>query len=109
MSFIPGANLALDPVTMAPKRDKKGRYVWNMPQPVDEVHYLQIVKELVPDDEGRAKIVRVKKPVAFPVYRGVEMKFARWMRAQIKRNARKMEEVRLAAEVEAKEELKFDL
>lgn len=108
-SIIIGANHVLDPDTLMAKTDVKGRNEWNMPKPIRFVEHLQIVKKLVPQGDGRVKVVKVKELVEFPVYRGVDTKYARWVRAQVKRDMRKAEEARLAAEAEKAEELKFEL
>jgi hypothetical protein len=75
----------MDDDMFTPKVDGRGRPVWNMPAPIGEVHYLQIVKNVVATPDGGAKVIRRKRPVSFPVYRGIDAKYARFLRGQTKR------------------------
>jgi hypothetical protein len=85
MSIIHGATRAMTDDMFTPKEDHRGRPVWNMPEPIGEVQYLQIVKNVVATPDGGAKVIRRKQPVAFPVYRGIDTKYARFLRSQTKR------------------------
>ena len=85
-TFVPGANYTRT-------KDKKGRPVWQMPRPTAYVEYIQVVKEVISVDD-KPRIIKVKKPVRFPVYRGMSAKDARLQRARIKRDHRKRLEKR---------------
>lgn len=73
------------------ERDKRGRLLWDMPDPVGTHETTQVVTKIVEVD-GKPKQIRVKEKVSFPVYRGVSAKFARYMRSQFRRAQRKLEE-----------------
>ncbi len=83
-SVIPGANRAMNPDTMRPMEDAKGRPMWNMPRPTGQVRTMQLRKVITLVD-GKPKQVYQPELVTFPVYRGIDTKYARFMRSQVKR------------------------
>jgi hypothetical protein len=98
-TYVPGATpMYDDPNAYAPMRmrDNKGRPLWNMPKPVGTVENIQIVSAVVEVD-GQPRMRKVRRPVSFPVYRGVSAALARYIRADMRRRARK------AAEKQAEE------
>lgn len=66
-------------------KDKKGRYLWNMPKPTSFVEHESFIMAPI---AVAGKVVRVKKsvPVQVPVYRGVSASLWRYIRGQVKRN-----------------------
>jgi hypothetical protein len=80
-------------------RDNRGRPQWQMPKPVAFVERIQVVKEVVMVDD-KPRMVKVRKPVEFPVYRGMAANLARNMRAQMRRNQRKMAEASVLKDLE---------
>ena len=81
----PLATLVRDPITLQVETDKKGRPLWDMPEPKDQVANFQMVKEPVEQEDGKVKMVLRKKAVLFPVYRGVSAEMIRYARSQAKR------------------------
>lgn len=88
----PLAKLVRDPVTFAPETDKKGRPIWDMPKPIGQHPVIQIVKEPVeekqPDDTIQVKMVKKRKAVLIPIYRGVSAEMLRYAKSQAKRRQR---------------------
>lgn len=84
-----GATRRIDPDTLMPAYDSKGRPLWNMPKPV---RYVEHVNWRRHKRTGK----RIPEPVMVPVYRGVSASYARWVKAQIRQKQRK------AAEAQAK-------
>ncbi len=88
----PLATLVRDPVTFAPETDKKGRPIWDMPKPIGQHPVIQIVKEPVetklPDDTTKVTMVKRRKAVLAPIYRGVSAQMLRYAKSQAKRRQR---------------------
>lgn len=91
-TFVPGASLARDPVTLTVLFDKKGRPLWNMPKAHGTHTTKQMTKRVVrkkeADGETRAIVVRELQDKEFPTYRGFDAVFARNARAFVKRQRR---------------------
>ena len=79
-----------------PMTDSKGNPLWDMPAPI---RYAEHTRWRRHKRTGE----RIAEPVQVPVYRGTSASYARWVKAQIRRNMRKQEEARKAAEEQAAE------
>ncbi len=86
---VPGATRRINPDTLMPALDHKGRPLWNMPAPV---RYAEHTKWRRHHRTGE----RVRETIKVPVYRGTSASYARWVKSQIKRNRRKAAEVQAA-------------
>lgn len=93
MTVVPGATRATKEDAITPKFDSKGRPVWDMPEPIRYDEYIQVVTQVVTEN-GQKRLRKVKKPVKFPVYRGVSARLANEIRADQRRAQRKAEEAR---------------
>lgn len=76
-TFVPGASPVIEGEGIMAKhaKDKKGRYLWNMPEPVGFHKTTEVDK-----NGRREKLV--------PVYRGFPASYARYMRSQFRRMRR---------------------
>ncbi len=88
---VPGAKRRIDPDTLYPMLDKKGRTMWDMPAPVGYAKHTRRVKDKSVK-HGRLETVNV------PIYRGTTASYARWVMGQIRRNQRKIAEAKLVAD-----------
>ena len=82
-TVVPGAEPVRDQFGRH-ERDRKGRPLWRMPRPIRSEMRLQMVKE-VQEIDGKPRLVLVKKPVRFPVFKGTSAAQARYDRALRKR------------------------
>lgn len=85
---VPGASRQLDPDTLLPENDKRGRPLWTMPRPYAHTTHIHPAKKEFGEERGTVVTVSV------PVYRGVDAQTARYIRSQIKRRIRKQKEKR---------------
>ena len=92
MSVIPGVRRRVDPETLMATFDSKGNPLWDMPAPIGYAEMIACIKE------GRKY---ARKKVQVPVYRGTSASYARYVKAQIRRDQRKL--AALAAETAAAE------
>lgn len=88
---VPGAQRRIDPETLMPMSDDEGVPLWNMPAPVK---YAEHRKWRRHKRTGQ----RIAEPVQVPVYRGTSASFARWVKAQLRRNKRKAAETQAAVD-----------
>lgn len=100
LTFVwPLATLVRNPVTFAVETDKKDRPIWNMPKPVGQHAVIQIVKEPVeekqPDDTIKVRMIKKRKAVMIPIYRGVSAEMLRYAKSQAKRRQRLESEARV--------------
>lgn len=91
-TVVPGAQKNIDLDTLKHLEDGRGRPLWHMPEPSGFVENFQVVELVREDEEGKVKRVKSKQPVRFPVYRGTSASFARYIRSQMRRAARKVQE-----------------
>ena len=82
-TVTPGAVRQINPDTLLPAMDEKGRPLFDLPQPIRFVQHTRRRKI-------RGKVVEDK--VKVPVYRGFPASLARHMRGQMKRAQRKAAE-----------------
>lgn len=86
---VPGATRRIDPGTLMPAFDDKGRPLWNMPAPIRYAKHANWRKH---EETGE----RILEPIMVPIYRGTSASYARWVRGQIRRNQRKAAEAQAA-------------
>lgn len=84
------------------KKDGKGRFMWNMPDPIGEVEHKFNVKEKMQFGEKIVKVPQTKI-VKVPVYRGYaesDLNYFRSQRAYMMRQAekRRIEQAKIAYE-----------
>lgn len=91
-TVIPGARRRVDPDTLMAMSDKHGNPLWEMPPPVSYAKHKKWCKH-------KRTGQRIAEPVMVPVYRGTSASYARWVKAQLRRNQRKAAEAQ--AEVDA--------
>lgn len=94
-TYTPGASRVRDEWGM-PVFTDKGEPVWNLPKPVGVHETLQVVRVVDKSDPDRPKLKKVKQKTKFPVYRGLDASLARYLRAQMRRAARKAKEKKSA-------------
>ena len=82
---VPGAQRRIDPETLMLTSDDKGVPLWNMPAPVNYAKHKKWRRH-------RRTGQRIAEPVHVPVYRGTSASYARWVKAQLRRNQRKIAE-----------------
>ncbi len=81
--------------------DKKGRIQWNMPKPTSVVRHRQLV------GEGKRRKMEM---VEIPVYRGLDAKLFRELKAEIRRKNRlEAERPKTSAKIEVPDDLIEDL
>jgi hypothetical protein len=80
---VPGATLITDK-NGVPQKDKRGRPLWNMPDPAGYVEHTKWRKH---KKTGK----RIPEPVQVPYYKGMSARLYGYMRSQYKRLQRKME------------------
>lgn len=89
-TITPGAVRQINPDTLLPAVDEKGRSLFDMPQPIRFAQHTRRRKI-------RGRVVEDK--VKVPVYRGVSAALARHIRGQMKRARRKaLEKAKLMTE-----------
>lgn len=88
---VPGASRRIDPDTLMPASDGKGRPLWNMPAPVSYVEHTKWRKH---KRTGK----RIPEPIQVPVYRATSASYARWVKGMIRRNQRKAAEAQAAVD-----------
>jgi hypothetical protein len=86
---VPGATLVLDALGF-PKKDHKGRHMWNMPGPIRHVEHMKRRRH-----RRTGEVIEV--PDLIPVYRGFSAEMVRLARSQYKRAALKEAERRASA------------
>jgi hypothetical protein len=91
-TVIPGARRRVDSDTLMAMSDKQGKPLWDMPPPISYAEHKKWRKH---ERTG----LRIAEPVMVPVYRGTSASYARWVKAQLRRNQRKAAEAQ--AEVDA--------
>lgn len=84
-TVIPGARRRVDPDTLMVMSGKDGEPLWDMPPPSS---YAQHKKWHKHKRTGQ----RIAEPVMVPIYRGTSASYARWVKAQLRRNQRKAAE-----------------
>lgn len=89
-TVIPGARRRVDSDTLMAMSDKHGKPLWEMPAPVSYAKHKKWC---------RRKGERIAEPIMVPIYRGTSASYARWVKAQLRRNQRKAAEAQ--AEVDA--------
>lgn len=82
MTVIPGARRRVDSETLMAMLDSKGNSFWDMPAPVSYAQHKQWRRHKRTGE-------RIAEPVTVPVYRGTSASYARWVKAQLRRNQRK--------------------
>lgn len=87
-TIVPGAKKDIDPDTLKQKTDKRHRPIWVMPKPTGKHETTQVVTHRFTDANGKPKSEKIKRKVAFPIYRGVPADLARYMRSQMRRGIR---------------------
>lgn len=97
-TVIPGARRRVDPDTLMAMSDKHGNPLWEMPPPVSYAEHTKWRRH-------KRTGARVAEPIMVPIYRGTSASYARWVKAQLRRNQRKAVEVEaaLAAAKEAED------
>ena len=90
-TVIPGVRRRVDPETLMAMSDDEGLPLWNMPAPVKYAEHRKWRKH-------KATGARIAEPVMVPVYRGVLTSYARWVKAQLRRNKRKAAEAQAAVD-----------
>lgn len=90
-TVIPGVTRRIDPETLTAMSDDKGRPLWNMPAPVSYEEHTRWRKH-------RNTGERIAEPIMVPVYRGTSASYARWVKAQLRRNRRKAAEAQTAVD-----------
>lgn len=96
LTFVwPLATLVRNPVTFAVETDKKDRPIWNMPKPIGQHAVIQIVKEPFEKEDEVVKMVKKRKAVLIPIYRGVSAEMLRYAKSQAKRRQRLESEARV--------------
>jgi hypothetical protein len=88
---VPGATRRIDPDTLMPMSDDKGRPLWNMPAPVSYAEHTRWRRHKRTGE-------RIGEPIQVPVYRGTSASYARWVKGQIRRNQRKAAEAQAAVD-----------
>ncbi len=96
-TFVPGATRRIDPDTLMPEVDKKGRPLWDMPSPI---RYAEHVTRRRTKQTG----VVIGDTVMVPIYQGMDARMANWYRGQARRAMRKAEEKCKAGEVKEKKD-----
>lgn len=91
-SRVPGAQRRINPETLMPMYDDDNRPLWNMPAPVKYAEHTKWRRH-------KTTGARIPEPVMVPIYRGTSASYARWVKAQLRRNHRKAAEAQ--AEVDA--------
>ena len=84
-AVIPGVRRRVDPDTLMAMSDKDGKLLWDMPAPSS---YAQHKKWRKHKRTGQ----RIAEPIMVPIYRGTSASYARWVKAQLRRNQRKAAE-----------------
>ncbi len=90
---VPGARRRIDPETLVSMYDDKGVPLWSMPAPIS---YMEHKKWCKHKRTGQ----RIAEPIMVPIYRGTSAAFARWVKAQLRRNQRKAAEAQAEADAE---------
>ncbi len=91
-TVIPGVRRRVDPDTLMAASDRDGTPLWDMPTPGGYAQHTKWRKNKVTG-------ARIAEPVMVPVYRGTSASYARWVKAQLRRNQRKAAEVDAALAV----------
>lgn len=91
-AVIPGVRRRVDPETLMAMSDANGNPLWDMPAPIRYVEHKKWRRHKRTGD-------RIAEPIMVPVYRGTSASYARWVKAQLRRNQRKAAEMQ--AEVDA--------
>lgn len=81
-TFVPGATRRIDPDTLMPEVDKKGRPLWDMPSPI---RYAEHIKRRKHKKTGEV----IEEEVMVPIYQGMGARMANWYRSQARRTMRK--------------------
>lgn len=95
---VPGATRAMEEDGVTQKRDRKGRPIWDMPDPVKDKHPVIQIKSRRTVIEGKVRVRKVRKRAFVPVYRGLSSEDYRYLRSQFRR-----QQARLEAEAAARE------
>lgn len=95
-TITPGATRQINPETLLPAVDEKGRLLFHMPQPIRFAEHTRRRKV-------NGKVITDK--VKVPIYRGFPASLARYIRGQMKRAQRKalVERAALMAKEKANE------
>lgn len=88
---MPGATRRINPETLMAMSDDKGRSLWNMPAPISYVEHTRWRRH-------KTTGARIPEPIMVPVYRGTSASYARWVKAQLRRNKRKAAEAQAAVD-----------
>lgn len=89
--FVPGASprMSDEGVNSKHMRDKKRRYLWNMPKPSGIHTTKQVGRVLDKSDPDHPRVKKVMQDTQFPVYRAYSASMARYGRSQYRRAKRK--------------------
>lgn len=82
---VPGARPRINPDTLMAMFDNDGKMLWDMPPPSSYVEH-----KVWRRHKRTGK--RVEDMAMVPVYRGTSASYARWVKAQLRRNQRKAAE-----------------
>lgn len=93
-TFVPGATRRIDPDTLLPEVDEKGRPLWDMPSPI---RYVEHVRRRRHKHTGKVTV----EQVMVPIYQGINARMANWYRGQARRMMRKAKEKRKTEEAQA--------
>lgn len=92
---VPGVTVRVNPDTLMPMEDKRGRTLWDMPAPVRYAEHTRRYKEK--DEETGSPTGKViTEKIQVPVFRGTSAEYARSIRGQLRRMDRKQKERRQA-------------
>ncbi len=84
-TVIPGARRRVDPETLMAMSDKHGNPLWDLPAPISYAEHKKWRRH-------KRTGARTAEPIQVPVHRGTSASYARWVKAQLRRNQRKAAE-----------------
>jgi hypothetical protein len=88
---VPSARPRVDPETLMPTHDDKGRMLWDMPAPSQYAEHKRWRRHKRTGE-------RIAEPIMVPIYRGTSASYARYVKSQIRRSQRKAAEAQELAD-----------